>query len=145
MISHIFLQGGYLGADEYYKINNRELKGCFDVKLVHSMFLINLDDPHSNEISFNSTTYQNIPHSHELVRFSKSVLDQGKELQPGKCFINRVGLKSHLSKSNRVKVIGDRSQVKSSQTGWFVLVARVKSLNVCRNNKSSQSQRQSDL
>ena len=85
MISHIFLQGGYLGADEYYKINNRELKGCFDVKLVHSMFLINLDDPHSNEISFNSTTYQNIPHSHELVRFSKSVLDQGEELQPGKC------------------------------------------------------------
>ena len=57
----------------------------------------------------------------------------------------RVGLKSHLSKSNRMKVIGDRSQVKSSQTGWFVLVARVKSLNVCRNNKSSQSQRQSDL
>ena len=59
--------------------------------------------------------------------------------------IPRVGLKSHMSKSNRVKVIGDRSQVKSSQTGWFVLVARVKSLNVCRNNKSSQSQRQSDL
>ena len=60
-------------------------------------------------------------------------------------YIDRVGLKSHLSKSNRMKVIGDRSQVKSSQTGWFVLAARVKSLNVCRNNKSSQSQRQSDL
>ena len=44
-----------------------------------------------------------------------------------------------------MKVIGYRSQIKSSQTGWFVPVARVKSFNVCRNNKLNQSRRQSDL
>lgn len=72
------MQGGFGEKEEYFEIHQRSISGCFDVELVHSLFLLNLDDPQSKDVSFNSPEYEDIPKLHAMVGFSKSARSKGR-------------------------------------------------------------------
>lgn len=84
---HFYWQGGYEEISNYRAIVENEVRGCFHVELIHTVFLLDLAHPVSDNVSFTDPEYYDTPHHHNLVPFFKSVSDKGRYIS---CLVSSI-------------------------------------------------------